>query len=159
MIFRLVAALFILLCISFQSAYATGGLVCEAHDKALKFRVSVDRSFSSSEFFNFKAQIQVLLKNLPKDLKTIRLDKKQLVHHWLHEKEAKLLIRWDQPVAGSFKEPGAGEWLLVIQAWRKQNDASTLTGSYELTMPSLSLNKEELGSSTVLKGRVICFAE
>jgi hypothetical protein len=143
-----------LLFLAAASAHASGGLSCEASDKAIKLTVEAGVSRGTgSGFFSFKGELDILAPGAPRDFRKLELGKEHLTQHWLDNRNLKLRIYRERE-----GEPH-GSVDIVIEAWPKK-DAEDLEfrGGYTLTIFDVPKGGSD-GKTTVLKGRVTCFSE
>lgn len=143
-----------LLFLTTTSAHASGGLSCEASDKAVKLALEagVSRGVGSG-FFSFKGELDILAPGAPKDFRKLAFGKEHLTQQWLDNRNLKLRVYRERD-----GEPH-GSVEIVIEAWPKK-DAEDLEfrGGYTLTMFDAPKGGGD-GKTTVLKGRVTCSAE
>lgn len=144
----------IVITLATTSAHASGGLSCEASDKAVKLALEagVSRGVGSG-FFSFKGQLDILAPGAPKDFRNIEFEKEHLTQQWLDNRNLKLHVYRERD-----GEPH-GYVDLVIEAWpRKDSEDIEFRGGYTLTIFDVPKNGGD-GKTTVLKGRVTCSAE
>ena len=132
-------------------ALASGGIWCNAEDKAV--RLSVESGMTRSiggGFFNFRAGLDIRLPGTPKDFRSLKLDENDLPHHWIDDKEIKLLLYRERS-----EEPFG--WVhLVIDT--KAVDEGSYAGTYTLTLSNLEPGQSE-AKETTATGPIECSAE
>jgi hypothetical protein len=136
------------------SAHASGGLNCEASDKAVKLALEAGISRGvGSGFFSFKGQLDILAPGAPKDFRKLEFEKEHLTQQWLDDRNLKLRIYRERD-----GEPH-GYVDIVIEAWpRKDSEDLAFRGGYALTIFDVPKAGGD-GKTTILKGRVTCSAE
>lgn len=143
-----------LLCLAATSAYASGGLSCEAGDKTVKLALEagVSRGVGSG-FFSFKGELDILAPGAPKDFRKLEFGKEHLTQQWLDNRNVKLRVYRE-------RDSGPHGYVeIVIEAWPKK-DAEDLEfrGGYTLTIFDVPKGDGD-GKTTVLKGRITCSGE
>ncbi len=136
------------------SAHASGGLNCEARDKAVKLALEagVGRG-AGSGFFSFNGQLEIMAPGAPKDFEKLQFEKDHLTQQWLDDRNLKLRIYRERD-----GEPH-GSIDIVIEAWpRKNAEDLEFRGAYTLTIFDIPTGGRD-GKTMVLKGRVNCSAE
>lgn len=143
MLWRPVLAASILLSMT-GGADATGGLSCDAEDRSMSFgaEFTVSRSLSS-RLVGFEAQLEVRLDHAPDDMKLLRFDEADLVHHWLHDRDIKLKFLRERE-----REPyGYVELVIDIGNERAGRGAYHLRIHSDEDGPSKALDLEARGSA------------
>src|SRR6185312_1424649 len=115
-------------------ALASGGFWCGALDKNVKFHVtSGTQRGGAGALLNFKADLEILLKNVPPDFKKLDLSS-ALAQHWIYGKDFKLRL-YTERNDGLF---GAVEFVVDT----KTADESEYKGSYSLSVESMQSEKD-----------------
>ncbi len=137
-----------------SAAHASGGLSCEASDKAIKLDLDAGVSRGTgSAFFSFKGRLKILAPNVPKDFRNMEFAREHLTQQWLDNRNLKLQVYRERD-----GEPH-GYVDIVIEAWpRKDSDDIEFRGGYVLTIFDVPKAGGD-GKTTLLKGRVTCSAE
>jgi hypothetical protein len=150
MILRTFMTLAILLC-GTRIAWATGNLECEADDRMMEFFASSSVSYGETKpITNFKARLQFKRKDMPETARILELDGSHLVHHWIDDRDVKLLFHREKI------EDMSVEVTLRVETRRKPGDELRGTGHYEMT---LSFPAREGGSQPRIvkhRGQVRC---
>lgn len=148
----LVAAL--LLAATATHAHASGGLNCEANDKAVRLAVEAGISRGVGDgFFSFKGELDILAPGAPADFRKLTFGKDDLTQRWFDSRNLKLRIYRERD-----GEPH-GFVDIVIEAWpRKDSEDIEFRGGYTLTIFDIPKAGAD-GRTMILKGRVACSAE
>jgi hypothetical protein len=111
---------------------ATASLSCEAEDKSLKFSAQAVVGHGMGESLSgFQAEIEVLLKGVPENLRKLELAGEHLTQHWLHDREVRLRMYRDGPGPGP---ETAGSVELVVETKAVAKDEPEHRGRYLLTV-------------------------
>ena len=83
------------------TGHASSGLSCKVDDKSITFEVGAafGRSIGSG-MINFGGNLKVLLPDAPRDLRTLKLDRRKAAQVWFYHKDIKLQIFHERPRAG-----------------------------------------------------------
>ena len=134
-----------------SSAFASGGLSCEAADENLVLAIESGVTHGlGGPFFNFKASAEVRVKETPPSLAKLNLDDR-LVHHWLDGG------RLDLSFYGETEDSAPhGEVEIIVQA--TVQDEGSYAGEYTLSVFQAEPvpNAENPMKFT---GKVSCFVE
>lgn len=143
-----------LLCLVTPPVHASGGLSCDANDKAIKFAVEAGVSRGTgSGIFSFKGELNILAPGAPADFRKLEFGKEHLTQQWLDNRNLKLRIYRERD-----GEPH-GYVDIVIEAWPKKGaEDLEFRGGYTLTIFDMPKGGGS-GKNTVLKGRITCSGE
>ena len=132
-------------------ALASGGFWCDAEDKNVKFHVtSGTQRGGAGGLLNFKADLEILLKNIPPDFKKLDL-KNALTQHWIDGKDFKLRL-YTERNEGLF---GAVEFIIDTKA----ADEGEYKGIYALSVESMQSEKDSEAKRWKARGKITCSAE
>lgn len=133
------------------AAQATATLDCSAKDTAIDFSATAVVPHSRhAPIMQFQADLQVLLQDVPDTLKGLKLENMHLTHHWLHERDLKLLLFWEQEAAPSVAVK------LVIDTRSDTSADIGSTGTYRLTVIIPDSTKPERERQVTAEGSVSC---
>jgi hypothetical protein len=110
-------------------AAASGGLFCNAEDGSLKFSVQAGLTRGNGAFFNFRGELHARLAEAPAAFRDLKLVNRELIQHWLDEREAKLLIYRERTAA-----PYGSVTLRVETRHADTDEEGSYEGSYVLTI-------------------------
>jgi hypothetical protein len=147
---RRILALAALAFLSLAPAHATGGISCEAEDRAAKFTIGspIGRS-TGGAFFQFEGELEVRAANVAEDFKKVTFGKDHLTQSWFDARDLKMHVHFER--AG---EPH-GTIDLTVEA-RGTANAETWRGRYVLSIGE-TVNGEF--RSRRVTGRVSCSVE
>lgn len=132
-------------------ALASGGFWCDALDKNVKFHVtSGTQRGGAGALLNFKADLEILLKNVPPDFRKPDLSS-ALTQHWIDGKDFKLRL-YTERNEGLF---GAVEFVVDT----KVVDEGEYKGSYSLSVESMRSEKDSEAKRWKARGKIACSAE
>ena len=135
-----------------EPAHASGGIGCEGADEALKFSVESGMTRGGGGgFFNFRAELDVLVPSTPEDFRKLQLDSADLMHHWVDDRELKLLLYRE-------RTDGPFGWVRLLIETRRV-DEGAYAGSYRLTIGSMESEQASEPTMREARGEVTCFAE
>lgn len=138
--------------IGWEPAHASGGIGCAGADQALKFNVESGMTRGAGGgFFNFRAALDVLLPSTPEDFRKLQLDGADLMHHWVDDKELKLLL-YRERTEGPFG------WVRFLIESRRV-DEGAYAGSYVLTIGNVGSEQDSEPKMLEARGAVQCFVE
>jgi hypothetical protein len=136
---------------SFQPALASGGFWCDALDKNVKFHVtSGTQRGGAGGLLNFKADLEILLKNIPPDFRKLDLSG-GLTQHWIDGKDFKLRL-YTERNEGLY---GAVEFIVDAKA----ADEGEYKGSYSLLVENIQSEKDSEAKRWKARGKIACLAE
>src|SRR5262245_12517196 len=79
------------------SASASGGISCNAEDQSAKFVIESGVTHGlGGPLFNFRATLEIVDKNVAKDLRRIEFSQSQVPQYWLDNKSLKLLLYYER---------------------------------------------------------------
>src|SRR3954469_12696105 len=110
-------------------ADASGGLFCNAEDGPLTFSVQAGLTRGNGAFFNFRGELHARLAEAPAAFRDLKLVGRDLIQHWLDEREAKLLIYRERTAA-----PYGSVTLRVEARHADTDEEGSYQGSYVLTI-------------------------
>lgn len=119
-------------------ARATGTLDCQAKDKVVEFSALSAAPYGQGRpFLNFQAELNLLLKEAPDNLRHLRLDQTHLVHHWIDAREIKLMLYWE-----SIERPHTSVEFIVET--RRKPDGDAGKGRYHLKLFTVTNDNSKL---------------
>lgn len=134
------------------SAFASGGLSCEADDAKAKFLIESGVTHGmGGPVFNFRGTIEALDKAVAEDLRKIEVSDKHLAQYWLDRDELRLLVYRERT------EGDHGYIELTIRT--KAVDEGSYEGRYELEVFDTRGDTSAEGKTVKAEGKVGCFAE
>jgi hypothetical protein len=142
-----------LLATGMSSAFATGGLWCNAEDQFVQFdvRSGMTRLRGPGRgFFNFGADLEIRQTLVSKDLRRLRLNEQNLHQNWLSARELKL----DLFYRGARNGHDVGVELLVETT---RNKEGAYLGTYVLTV--FDPRVQRYGEPLELHGKASCGAD
>ncbi|MBX3582020.1 MAG: hypothetical protein KF810_09005 [Rhizobiaceae bacterium] len=136
-------------------ASASGGINCEARDKAVSFEVSagVSRGLGAA-IFSFDGKVTIKDKKIASDLVNTKFERDHVAQYWLDGKELRLLLYRERE---GDKPHGYVELGIVTKAKPGDDDDGIYGGDYTLSVFDTS-NSDE-GLTVTRKGKVSCFVE
>jgi hypothetical protein len=133
------------------AAQATGNLDCKIEDKSLNVAAEAVVTYGRGRsIVGFRTQADIRLKDMPDDMKNLTLGVEHLAHHWLRDRDAKLLLFWEQS-AGSDASVE-----IIIETRRSNADDAQSSGTYQLTV-SLPSNGNSKPRILKANGRARCW--
>ncbi len=151
----LVAVAVFLMCAG--GASASGGISCEAKDKAVSFDVSagVSRGLGAA-IFSFDGTVAILDKKIADDLATTKFERDHVAQYWLDGEELRLLLYRERE---GDKPHGYVELQVVTKARPGDDEEGLYAGRYQLsTYDTVDENTVEALTSSY-EGDVSCFVE
>lgn len=132
-------------------ALASGGFWCDIADKNVKFHVSSGtQRGGAGVLLNFRADLEILLKNVPPDFRKLDLSS-ALTQHWIDGKDFKLRL-YTERNEGLF---GAVEFIVDTRA----ADEGEYKGTYSLSVESIQSEKDPEAKRWKARGKIACSAE
>jgi hypothetical protein len=130
---------------------ASGGFWCDVADRNVKFHVgSGTQRGGAGALLNFKADLEILLKNVPPDFQKLDLND-ALTQHWIDGKDFKLRL-YTERSEGLF---GAVEFIVDT----KSVGEGEYKGSYSLSVESMQSEKDSEAKRWKARGKITCSAE
>jgi hypothetical protein len=142
-----------LLAAGLNSAFATGGLWCNADDQSVQFgiRSGMTRLRGPGRgFFNFSAELAIAQTLVSKDLRHLRMNENNLHQNWLSARELKL----DLFYRGARNAHDVDVELLIETTRSKEG---VYLGTYELTV--VDPRVQGYGEPLDLHGKASCGAD
>ncbi|MBL8578449.1 MAG: hypothetical protein JNK47_14585 [Mesorhizobium sp.] len=152
---RLVAVAVLSICAG--EALASGGLSCEAKDKAVSFDVSagVSRGLGAA-IFSFNGAVKVADKKVATDLANTAFELDHVAQYWLDGEELRLRLYREHE---GDKPHGYVELEILTKALPGDDGEGIYEGSYSLgTYDTVDENTVEAITSSY-EGKVSCFVE
>ena len=136
-------------------AHASAGVSCSAEDAAVKFGMSAafTRGLGGG-MVNFGATLQILLPEVPPDLREVKFDRNEVSGVWFYNRDIKFQIHHERK-----PESPAGSVDLVIETRESRNDESLYYGRYVLRIHYAKTKDDIKEKSLELRGRVACSVE
>jgi hypothetical protein len=149
---RIVSLVLIAITIGCEPAHASGGIGCEGADEALKFagRERHD-SRRRRRLLQLRAELDVRLPSTPGDFRKLPLDGADLMHHWVDDRELKLLLYRE-------RTDGPFGWVRLLIETRRV-DEGAYAGSYLLTIGNMGSAQASEPTMREARGEATCFAE
>jgi hypothetical protein len=135
-------------------AVASGGLFCNAEDGSLTFSVQAGLTRGNGAFFNFRGELHARQPDVPKELRDLKLASRDLIQHWLDEREAKLLIYRERTAA-----PYGSVSLRVETRHADTDEEGSYEGSYVLTVSYVEGKPGSEAKVVEAHGKATCSAE
>ncbi len=103
---RRILALAALAFLSLAPAHATGGISCEAEDRAPKFTIGspIGRS-TGGAFFQFEGELEVRAANVAEDFKKVTFGKDHLTQSWFDARDLKMHVHFERAGDGERRVP------------------------------------------------------
>ena len=136
-------------------ASASGGINCEAKDKAVSFEVSagVSRGLGAA-IFSFDGKVTIKDKKIASDLVNTKFERDHVAQYWLDGKELRLLLYRERE---GDKPHGYVELGIETKARPGDDGEGVYDGSYTLSV--FDTSKSGDGVTVTREGRVSCFVE
>lgn len=135
-------------------AAATGGLSCDASDKAVDLSVEsgVTRGMGGP-LLDFKASLSLKLKGVPEDLRKLEFAHEHLPHHWLGNRDIRLRLYRERE--GNALPHASVEVEILTRQVPKEEDS--YRGTYAITVHVMPDDKAAEPRTLTARGRVACF--
>jgi hypothetical protein len=132
-----------------SSANASGGVLCEARDRAVTFSVGSPTPRAVSKLYAFAGTLQIHRQDIAESLRNLRFEVSHLAQNWSDRRELKLEVYYER------NEPH-GTVRLTIET--RARDEGSYRGTYTL---SIFDPPSDGGAprSVTLRGRVNCSSE
>ena len=133
-------------------AAASGGLHCGADDAAVAFTLQGGLTRGTGALFNFRGEIKLRLAGAPADFRALKIASKDLIQHWLDDKELKLQIHQERS-RGAYRAA-----TLLVETRADPDEEGSFQGNYVLTVSSKS-DREVEAKQVEARGTATCSAE
>jgi len=133
------------------SAQATGGISCEAEDRATRIRLDAGvTSGMGAPIFAFAGKTEISDERVPADLRTTDFAREHVAQYWLDNQELKLLLYRE-------REDAAEHGYVEATVTTRGDGAGTYKGDYALTAYTVGRSGE--GTTISLRGKILCEVE